>query len=95
MHSFIEMAHMLDITHQYAQLERRCLSGMTFPIELIKKVLQLVTCSNVLDFGNTTWDPKMVQAMGMPMACIIAVIHFIFHKNTIPVPPYQAIIIDQ
>lgn len=58
------------------------------------KAVKLVTRSNVFNFSNITWVQLIGQAMGMPTACIVAMIYFAFHEVTILVPKYQTLLID-
>eukprot|EP00957_Ditylum_brightwellii_P031133 2358970-Ditylum_brightwellii.AAC.1 len=71
----INLDHLLEAIGAWLK-EHKDKLPKDFPTKLIMEALKLVTKSNVFSFGNTWWKQLIGTEMGMPCACIIAMLYF-------------------
>ena len=75
MYTNIDLDHLLEAMDAWLKEHKDELPD-SFPTKLIMEALKLVMKSNVFSFGNTWWKQLIGTAMGMPCACIIAMLYF-------------------
>ena len=62
--------------------QRKKWQGLSNPIELVMEITSIVMRNDYFRFSNTEWIQLIGTAMGTPMACICAMLYFVWKEES-------------